>query len=440
MKTAGIIAEYNPFHKGHAYQLQYTKEVLGADYIIIVMSGDYVQRGAPALLPKHLRAEMALHCGADLVLELPVCFSTASAEFFARGSVQLLDSLGVVDMLCFGSEAGNISGFLKLAQILAKEPADYQIFLRKALACGASFPAARSQALVSYCQALSGKHQIPASTPSAFLEELPLLLSSPNNILGLEYCKALLTLESPIMPVTLKRQGSGYHDPSLSPEKFASASSIRREIERLSYVSSHARANNSSGMDMSAVMEKSCLSEQLPEAVWPLFCNAIKKHAWIEDVDFDTVLHYCLLSRREEELVRYLDISPDLAHRIGNNLSAYNGFSAFSALLKTKELTHTRIRRALLHALLGIEAVPEGVSYAKVLGFRRDSAPLLSKIKKRSQIPLLTRAGDSASLLSPENFAVFQKNVFASNLYEGILARKTGQPFVHEYRKQLVII
>jgi len=422
MKTAGIIAEYNPFHKGHAYQLQYTKEVLGADYIIIAMSGDYVQRGAPALLPKHLRAEMALRCGADLVLELPVCVSTASAEFFARGGVQLLNSLGVVDTLCFGSEAGNISSLLKLAQILVEEPAGYQHFLRKALASGSSFPAARSQALISYCQALSSTHQIPANASLTFLEELPLLLSSPNNILGLEYCKALLTLNSSIVPVTLQRKGSGYHDTSLSSKQFASASAIRQKV-----------------MHLAADMDQS-LSEQIPAEVRQLFDNSIKTHAWTQDADFDTALHYCLLSHNEDELVQYLDMSPDLARRICNHLGEYNGFSSFCELLKTKELTYTRIRRALLHTLLGIETVPTNLSYARVLGFRKNSAHLLSEIKKRSQIPLLTRAAESASLLSPENLSIFQKTVFASNLYEGILARKTGQPFVHEYRKQIVIV
>ena len=118
MKTAGIIAEYNPFHKGHEYQIRYTKEKLKADYVIVAMSGDYVQRGTS----KHARAEMALRCGADLVLEMPVSVSTASAEAFAMGGVSLLDGLGVVDMLCFGSESGEISALRELAEILVEEP------------------------------------------------------------------------------------------------------------------------------------------------------------------------------------------------------------------------------------------------------------------------------------------------------------------------------
>ena len=133
MKTAGIIAEYNPFHRGHEYQIQYTKEKLGADYVIVTMSGDYVQRGTPALISKHLRTEMALRCGADLVLEMPVSVSTASAEAFAMGGVSLLDSLSVVDMLCFGSESGEISTLQKLAEILVKEPDEYKHLLKSFL-------------------------------------------------------------------------------------------------------------------------------------------------------------------------------------------------------------------------------------------------------------------------------------------------------------------
>ena len=154
MKTAGIIAEYNPFHRGHEYQIQYTKEKLGADYVIVTMSGDYVQRGTPALISKHLRAEMALRCGADLVLEMPVSVSTASAEAFAMGGVSLLDSLGVVDMLCFGSESGEISTLQKLAEILVKEPDEYKHLLKSFLSQGLSFPTARSQALTEYLKAV----------------------------------------------------------------------------------------------------------------------------------------------------------------------------------------------------------------------------------------------------------------------------------------------
>ena len=150
MNICGIIAEYNPFHNGHAYQIQYTKDTLKADYVIIAMSGDFVQRGTPAILPKHVQAEMALREGADLVLELPTAAATASAEFFAQSGVALLDSLGVVDTLCFGSETGCVDAFMELAAILVEEPEDYKNALKEGLSSGLSFPAARSHAVMEY--------------------------------------------------------------------------------------------------------------------------------------------------------------------------------------------------------------------------------------------------------------------------------------------------
>ena len=219
MKIAGIIAEYNPFHKGHEYQITYTREHLGADYVIVAMSGDYVQRGTPALLPKHIRSEMALKCGADLVLELPVSVSTASAELFAKGGVQLLENLGVVDFLCFGSESGSVSELKSLAAILTEEPEEYKQVLKKHLSQGKTFPSARALALQEYTKTVSCDS----------LKHAEEILLSPNNILGIEYCKALLRVKSCIEPCTLKREGAGYHDTSLFNQN-PSASAIRKHF------------------------------------------------------------------------------------------------------------------------------------------------------------------------------------------------------------------
>ena len=246
MKTAGIIAEYNPFHKGHEYQIRYTKEKLKADYVIVAMSGDYVQRGTPALISKHVRAEMALRCGADLVLEMPVSISTASAEAFAMGGVSLLDSLGVVDMLCFGSESGEISALRELAEILVEEPKEYKKLLKSFLSEGLTFPAARSQALTEYFKNprnFNGDDFDGVLTP--LLNEVTQILNTPNNILGIEYCKALLRLNSQIRPVTIRREGMGYHETTVpegdsassspdlqsSTDFFASATAIRSLIQ-----------------------------------------------------------------------------------------------------------------------------------------------------------------------------------------------------------------
>lgn len=421
MKTAGVIAEYNPFHKGHEYQLRRIKETLKADYVIVAMSGDFVQRGAPAFFDKRLRAEMALRCGADLVLELPVSVSTASAEFFAKGGVGLLDALGVTDVLCFGSETGETDPLLKLAEILNSEPPQYRQLLRQELCAGASFPTARSRALTAFLE-----QNEDGSEPS--LRQISRLLSQPNNILGAEYCKALLACKSSIRPVAIKREGAGYHDAGLPSESFASASAIRREIQRLFRASRDVEASDG----FSLLPED--LTAQIPPNARELFADALLRGAWVTEKDFDSILHYRLMTTPREELSAYPDMSDALADRMINRLSEYQSFSSFCSLLKTKELTYARIQRALLHVLLGIRQIPEEISYARALGFRRSSVPLLSEIKKKSSIPLLTRPKDAACRIPS-----LEETVFASNLYEGILSRKTGRSFVHEYQKPLVI-
>lgn len=408
MKIAGIIAEYNPFHKGHEYQIAYTKEYLGADYIIIAMSGDYVQRGTPALLPKHIRTEMALKCGADLVLELPVSVSTASAELFAKGGVQLLENLGVVDFLCFGSESGSVSELKSLAAILTAEPEEYKKVLKKQLSQGNTFPSARALAVQEYCQTVSDDS----------LKHAEELLLSPNNILGIEYCKALLRVKSSIEPCTLKREGAGYHDTSLFNQN-PSASAIRK----------HFLSSENGLKDMEGA---------LPKEVFPVLLKAFTENAFLTEEDLSLLLHYRLLEEQTPE--HFLDVSPELSRRIYNTRNKYQNFSQFVSLLKTKELTQTRIQRALLHLLLQIRETPENIPFARVLGFRRESTPLLKEIKKRSSIPLVTKVSDAAKILAEPDQKLLYEMVFASNVYESILCQKTGKPFRHEFEKQLVII
>ena len=187
MKVVGLIAEYNPFHNGHKYHIEQALKLTGADAALIIMSGNHVQRGAPAFLPKHLRAEAALQCGAAAVFELPVCYSTGSAEYFALGAVSFLELLGCVDSICFGAETDDIRILQEIARILVEEPAEYRKFLQEGLKSGLTFPTARQHALANY----TGK------------SDLTFHLGQPNNILGIEYLKALLRLKSSIAPYAL---------------------------------------------------------------------------------------------------------------------------------------------------------------------------------------------------------------------------------------------
>lgn len=415
MKTAGIIAEYNPFHNGHQRQLSFVREQLGADYIIAVMSGDFVQRGTPALLPKHIRAEAALRCGVDLVLELPVSASSASAELFARCGVDILDGIGVTDVLCFGSEEGEIPLFLKTAEILQAEPETYRKLLKDGLKSGLSFPLARSMALSAYMY-----QEEMISDHDAYDQ----FLTEPNNILGIEYCKALLHRKSRIRPVTLKRMGAGYHEQALTKETAPSASGIRSRLK-----------DNRAGH-----FTETALNGFLPEASLKLLISSQQNNSLVFEKDLDLLLAYCLFSETQESLCQYLDVSSELASRIIRMRNQYSGFLQFAALLKTKELTQTRIQRALLHILLHIRSVPDVPGYARVLGFRKSAAPLLSAIKREGNIPLITKAADASRILSGQALRAFDETVFASNIYGTLLSAKNKKPFVHEYQKPVVII
>jgi len=436
MKTAGIIAEYNPFHKGHEYQIRYTKEKLKADYVIVAMSGDYVQRGTPALISKHVRAEMALRCGADLVLEIPVSISTASAEAFAMGGVSLLDSLGVVDMLCFGSESGEISALRELAEILVEEPEEYKKLLKSFLSEGLTFPAARSQALTEYFKNprnFNGDDFDGVLTP--LLNEVTQILNTPNNILGIEYCKALLRLNSQIRPVTIRREGMGYHETTVpdgnstvaSPDLqsptdfFASATAIRNLILRDS-------------------PDPDALASQIPGQAFPVFQKAVNSGEFLTENSLDSILSYCLMKENVKSLSSYMDVSEDLARRIINQQNLLLSFSQSISVLKTRELTQTRIQRALLHIILNIHTAPTQIPFARVLGFRRESSELLSQIKKHSRIPLITKLADAQKLLDSEGNQILSETVFSSNLYEKLLCLKTGRKFCHQSQKQLIII
>lgn len=404
----GIIAEYNPFHNGHAYQLEQARLLTGCDFLVVVMSGDYVQRGAPAVFDKYTRARMALACGADLVLELPVACSCASAEFFASGAVSLLDGLGCVDFLCFGSESGDLQSLMEPARILAKESPVFQEALRRGLSLGLSFPAARKEAF-----------RACASNPD--------ILDLPNNILGIEYLKALLQRESSIKPVTIKRKGQGYHD-TLLDSGFASASGIRRFLKQ----------------EEAPLSALPALKESLPDPVMEVLKDTLAHTLPVWEEDFSMLLRYELLRQSASDLTRYADISPDLGRRLKNCADKFSSFSEFVALVKTKDVTYTRITRALFHILLNLtgEDTRNSVAmpYARILGFRKDHSRILGLLKENSRIPIIPKAADYKTYLTPDLQPLFEKDLFAANLYETIAAAKQKRAFLHDLKRSPVIL
>lgn len=413
MKTVGLITEYNPFHNGHAYHIEKAKMLTGADRVIVVMSGDFVQRGAPAVMPKHLRAESALLSGASLIIELPVCFATGSAEYFAQGSISLLNRLGCIDSICFGSECGDLHLLKEIAQILADEPIEYQTALKQALKEGASFPAARQEALNIYSDKYSE------------------ILASPNNILGIEYLKALAKIHSKMEPFTIKRIGAGYHDMDIDGQ-FSSATAIRSDIYQLADVNSSSES-----------LPLTHIQTQVPSSCHELMKKNYQTRYPVKADDFSLLLKAKLLSETAGSLSHYLDMNPELANRILRLRNDYLSFEQFCDLLKTKELTRSRISRSFIHVLLGITndwltAMKAPAPYARILGFRRDHADLLGILKRTSGIPLIT--SPARAVLADTAYQMLELDIYASNLYESVITDLYGTPFHNELTKQIIKI
>ena len=438
MTVTGIIAEYNPLHRGHEYQLIQARRLTGADYIVVVMSGCFTQRGTPAVLDKYDRARMALSCGADLVLELPVRFACASAEYFASGAVSVLDRLGCVDHLCFGSECGDTQALCLAADHLsqAEKTPEFQRRLREAQKSGLSFPAARSLAF----SALSGTD--------------PSLLSLPNNILGIEYCRALAAQKSAIRPFAIQRKG-GYHDTALKetadnavPASFSSASAIRKALQRA---------------DTAAVRPLQDCNTHMPEPAESLFGSlpSISRHLLFErkdgrgiitEEDLAPLLRYRLLQLLEQKekqtsssLTVFADITPFLADKIEKKLYAFTGWDDFCLRLRSRDLPYARASRSLCHILLDIrqemldQSKSEGFPvYLRMLGFSERALPLLSAIKKRAASPLLSRLSAAGKQLPENLLPLLQEEIRASHIYQTAVSSKYGKPFLNEYRRQII--
>lgn len=409
MRILGLICEYNPFHNGHLHHIEESKRLTGADKVIVVMSGNFVQRGAPAIMPKHLRTKMALESGASLVLELPTRYATGSAEFFATGAVSLLHQLGCVDAICFGSECGDIHKLSTIADILLEEPSDYKSMLQESLKSGYAFPVARQLAMEAF---LTQQY-------SDFKAEN--LLENPNNILGIEYIKALKRLGSSITPYTILRKASDYHDTNLI-EAYSSASAIRRYL--------------SDSFDET-------LLNQVPDSSYSIMKECLHTRFPIYSNDFSLLLHQKLLSSSRESLLEYQDMTTALANRIIRMRKDYKNFEQFIELIKNKNTTYTRISRALLHALLEIPAFelrPNTMNhYIRVLGFQKKDSDLLTLIKDNSTLPLLTKITQSTSL-STLGQELLLEDMNASNLYESIITHKFQTAFIHECEQSIVMI
>ena len=405
MKIVGLITEYNPFHAGHLYHMQQARELTGADYCVVLMSGSFVQRGEPAIFDKYRRTKAALLAGADLVLEMPIAFSTASAHEFAAYGVALLSAIGV-DAVVFGSECGQIEFLKQAASALNHESAEFQERLRKGLKAGLTYPQARAKAL-----------EMEDTWAS--------VLSSPNNILGIEYLRAAEDLHSPMEFYTISRKGSGYHEDTLADANFPSASAIRGIIR------------NSLSKDKYLL---DILASHLPAVTHPAYTGAVP--VFVDD--FSELLNAAVLQLQATFSIA--DLSPELAARLAKPPYFPLSFEERIQALKTRQLTYTRVSRALLHLVLGMREEDisrwkeEGYAlYARILGVRRQSSPLLSCLHKKSSIPLITKMADAAQNLSPSALSLLEQEVYASHLYQTVRMKRSGV-FQNEYTEGLVFV
>lgn len=410
MHVTGLITEYNPFHNGHLFHLKKAKETTGADYTAVVMSGSFVQRGAPAVFDKYSRTRAALLSGADLVFEMPAPFSTASAREFASYAVALFTALGAVDSICFGSECGEIEPILRAARLLNEESEPFKKRLQDFLKEGKTFPEARSAALAE-----EGAEEAK-------------LLSSPNNILGVEYCQAVLRQRSPLSCFTIKREGNGYHDPSLNGA-LGSALAVRQALQ--------------SGTDVQA------LRFLLPDPSFDSVCRSIP--VFLDD--FSGLLNYRLLTEQEPE--RYAEIRPELAARIKKLAPGFASFDQRIKELKSRQLTYTGVSRGLIHLILGIEQRQMDLfkeagfaPYARILGFRKSAAPLLRRIKENSSIPVISKLAGAEKRLDPAGAAMLACEIQSSHLYQNVRCEKAASGafpgrtavFQNEYTQPVLIL
>lgn len=384
----GIIAEYNPFHNGHLYQIEEAKKQTGAEYVVAIISGNFTQRGNTSLINKWAKAQMALENGVDIVLELPTIYSISSAENFAEGAIKILDSLKIVDTLCFGTETSDFAALNNIANVLHNEPKEYIAILNHELGKGISYPKARENALMMYLNDIKRYANI---------------LSGSNNILAIEYLKALKRLKSDMIPFSIQRKKVYYNDERIIDE-FASSTAIRKLI---------------------ATEQYSEVRKVVPKNSYMLLKDEIEKGNFVIDIiKFEKEILYNLRKMTVKEIAELPDVSEGLEYAIKNAADSCNNLIDLVNIIKSKRYTQTRIQRILLYALLEITKKDMAnskkvVPYARVLGFNKKGREMLSDICNiNPKINMIT----SVKKYTEQNInkilrEMLEKDIFATNVY-----------------------
>ncbi len=389
MNICGIVAEYNPFHNGHKYHIEQTKRETDCDAIVVIMSGNFIQRGVPALFDKWIRTKMALENGADLIIELPLIYSTSSAEYFAQGSISLLDGLGVVSNISFGSDTTDIDTLKRIANVLYLEPENYKKLLQSEIKRGVSYPIARSNAL---------KNFLKKEYDAKYIADI---LLDPNNILGIEYLKALLYSNSMIKPLAIKRKGGDYNSTAIV-DNICSATAIRELLEK---------------------NELKAVENVVPKETFDTINNEILNgRAPMFLKNFENEIMYSLRKSTVEELRDIADVTEGLENLIKKASTIGKTIDEIIDIIKTKRYTRTRIQRILLHTLLNVtkkdvEDYKYNPQYIRVLGFTKTGEKVLSQIYNNSNLPIVTSVSKFLKTANSTGQKMLEKDILATDIY-----------------------
>ena len=412
-RVLGIIAEYNPFHNGHMYHLQKAKEQSGAQYCICVMSGNFVQRGNTSIVNKWKKAEMALLNGVDLVIELPTIYSVASAEGFSLGAIKLLNNLKIVDAISFGTETSDFAALNNISSIVNEEPMKYKSILNSELKKGLSFPKARENALMLYLNDNKRYDNI---------------LNTPNNILAIEYLKALKKIKSTIQPIPVKREKVYYND-NVIVDEFASATAIRKLLKNEDF---------------------SEIRKVVPKSTYQILEKETELGNVVLDLSrYEKEIIYNLRRMTVSEIAELPDVNEGLEHSLKNAANYSNDITNLINIVKTKRYTVTRIQRILICALLGITKrdvvmAKKTEPYIRVLGFNEKGKELISRINKQNPkatvITSVKKFQDKNN--NNKNSKIYKRlldiDIFSTNVYT--MACKSESLANLDYTKNMVIL
>ena len=405
-KILAIICEYNPFHNGHLYQLNESIKLVNPDYVVCIMSGNFVERGNTALINKWARTEMALNAGVDMVIELPTVYSISSAENFASGAIKILNSLNCDTYLSFGSESGDISVLNKFAEILYREPAEYVTMLNHELSKGLSFPKARENAMLLYINDIRNSATV---------------LSGSNNILALEYLKQIMKTGNKITPITIKRIGTEYNSLS-SSNNIASATAIRELL-----------------------LQKKSVKNLMPKSSYSILKDELGNGRFVLDVaQFEKQIIYKLRCMSVEQIANLPDVSEGLEYKIKEAANTCNTLEALMFMIKSKRYTMTRINRILLYALLDISKQDyinsqKIIPYTRILGMSENGKLLLSKLSKNRKLNVITSVKqfmdkNNNKLLK----AMLEKDILATNIYT--MEYKKNPDANLDFTKKIIVV